>query len=399
MAAKTEYTVEDFREPDKAASQKEISVLIMPALIRDMDRQIRSGLRWWSNELSGMVPHRVRDLMSASGDQLALYLEGGRVRICQLETGAPVGTSSPPTAADDAEAWRKISALAGKGQPPSLILIVPHSACLERRIEIPKKARHDAGRILELDLERATPFKLKDVLTAHVVDAAPEQKGALCARQFVLKRETVVRALSEAEQAGATVRRITCLTSNGRETLPVNFLEAVTPSVRRGNDTWVRTLTVGLVLLAGLATALAMWRNVSALAALDRQTAEIRMQLGARDDHSNGTASAAKEVAAVQARKAQAVPAVVLLDEITRLLPDDTYLSELRMSGRSIELSGLSRRASDLVGTLEKSPYFGDATLTAPVTFDPNADRERFNLRLTLRQANAVSGETVEEDQ
>lgn len=371
----------------------------MPSLIEDMDRQIRLGLGWWANELSGMVPHGVRDLISSSGEQLALYLEGGHVRICQLGTGSPFGTSSPPTAAEDAEAWRKISALAGKGLPPSLTLIAPYSACLERRIEIPRKARHNAGRILDLDLERATPFKSKDVLTAYVVDAAPEQKGALCARQFVLKRETVVRALSEAEQAGATVRRISCLTSNGRETLPINFLEAGTPSARRGNDTWVRKLTVGLVLLAGLATALAMWRNERALAALDRQMAEVRMQLGARVGQGSATASAAQEAAAVQARKAQAVPAVVLLDEITRLLPDDTYLSELRVSGRSIELSGLSRRASDLVGALEKCTYFGDATLTAPVTFDPNADRERFNLRLTLRQASAVSGEAVEEEQ
>ncbi|HEX2841003.1 PilN domain-containing protein [Hyphomicrobium sp.] len=346
-----------------------------------------------------MLPHGVRDLMSASGDQLALYLDGGHVRICQLDSGAPVGTSHPPTAADDAEAWRKISALAGKGKPPSLTFIVPSSACLERRIEIPKKARHNAGRILELDLERATPFKLQDVLTAYVVDPAPGPKGNLSARQFILKRETVARALAAADRTGATVRRIGCVSSNGAEMLPVTFLDATAAGPRTRNGGWVRKLAVGLLLLAGLATALATWRNERALATLDRQTAEIRKQLGARDDHGNGTGSAAQDVAAVQVRKAHAVPAVVLVDEITQRLPDDTYLSELRLSGRTIELSGLSRRASDLVGTLEKSPYFGDATLTAPVTFDSNADRERFNLRLTLRQASAVSGETVEEDQ
>ncbi len=394
-----EYTAETFREPDKAASQNEIPVLIMPSLIEDMDRQIRSGLRWWSNELFGMVPLGLRDLISSSGDQLALYLETGHVRICQSGAGSPLETSNPPTAADDAEAWRRISTLAGKGQPLSLTVIVPHSACLERRMEIPRKARSNVGRILELDLERATPFKSKDVLTAYIVDAAPGQNGALCARQFILKRETVARILAEAERAGATVRRISCLASNGRETLPINFLEAGTPSAPRGNDAWVPKLAVGLVVLTGLATGLAMWRNERALAELNRQTAEARMQLDARVGQGNGTVSAVQEAAAVQARKARTVPAVVLLDEITRRLPDDTHLSELRVSGRTIEMSGLSGRASDLIGALEKSQFFGDATLTAPVTFDSNANGERFNLRLTLRQASAVSGEATEVDQ
>jgi Tfp pilus assembly protein PilN len=75
-----------------------------------------------------------------------------------------------------------------------------------------------------------------------------------------------------------------------------------------------------------------------------------------------------------------------LLQELTHLLPDGTWLQELHISEESVEINGYSIRAADLVPPLENSPYFTQVEFTAPITRD-NQNREVFRLRMRLKQA------------
>ncbi len=77
-----------------------------------------------------------------------------------------------------------------------------------------------------------------------------------------------------------------------------------------------------------------------------------------------------------------------LLQQLTRLLPDGTWLQELQINEDTVEINGFSSHAADLVPPLENSPYFTQVEFTSPITRD-NQNREVFRIRMRLKQAAA----------
>jgi Tfp pilus assembly protein PilN len=75
-----------------------------------------------------------------------------------------------------------------------------------------------------------------------------------------------------------------------------------------------------------------------------------------------------------------------LLQQLTKLLPDDTWLQELHISEDTVEINGYSKHTAELVPPLENSPYFTQVEFTAPITRD-NQNRETFRIRMRLKQA------------
>lgn len=76
-----------------------------------------------------------------------------------------------------------------------------------------------------------------------------------------------------------------------------------------------------------------------------------------------------------------------LLQELTKLLPDGTWLQELQINEETVEINGYSGHAADLVPPLENSPYFTHVEFTAPITRDTQNRGEIFRIRMQLRQA------------
>jgi Tfp pilus assembly protein PilN len=74
-----------------------------------------------------------------------------------------------------------------------------------------------------------------------------------------------------------------------------------------------------------------------------------------------------------------------VLEELTKLLPDGTWLQEMDVDQETVVLFGSSDRAADLVQPLENSPYFSQVEFTSPITRDAN-NKEIFRIRMRLEQ-------------
>jgi general secretion pathway protein L len=78
-----------------------------------------------------------------------------------------------------------------------------------------------------------------------------------------------------------------------------------------------------------------------------------------------------------------------VLAELTTLLPDDAQLTELRMTGPTIELTGLAVNAPALIAKLEASKRFGQVKFRAPVRTVPATGKNRFEISLVLEGGGA----------
>jgi general secretion pathway protein L len=88
-------------------------------------------------------------------------------------------------------------------------------------------------------------------------------------------------------------------------------------------------------------------------------------------------------------KKAAQVPVLFIIDELTRLLPDNTWLSRFELNGQTLRIQGESGSASSLIGLLEDSELLMTVDFTSPVTINPRSRRERFSIEARLETASA----------
>jgi general secretion pathway protein L len=95
------------------------------------------------------------------------------------------------------------------------------------------------------------------------------------------------------------------------------------------------------------------------------------------------------QLAALLQRKRDNPPAVVILEAVSRALPDDSYLKRLRISGARLEIDGVSRSASSLVALLEQTEPFQRAQFSAPTTPAVAEGAEEFHIAADIATTKA----------
>jgi general secretion pathway protein L len=85
------------------------------------------------------------------------------------------------------------------------------------------------------------------------------------------------------------------------------------------------------------------------------------------------------------AKRKQTTPSsVMVLEALSRVLPDTTYVMELRIEGSKVQVAGMTQDAPSLIRLLEQSPQFTRATFFAPTTRAASELAERFHVEANI---------------
>jgi general secretion pathway protein L len=72
--------------------------------------------------------------------------------------------------------------------------------------------------------------------------------------------------------------------------------------------------------------------------------------------------------------------AAIVLEALSRALPDGAYLTELRLENATLRMIGLASDAPSLIAPLEHSGHLTDVHFFAPTTRGPDGTLFRFNI-------------------
>ena len=92
--------------------------------------------------------------------------------------------------------------------------------------------------------------------------------------------------------------------------------------------------------------------------------------------------------------KAATAGNVGALNELSKLLPKNSWITSFALKDQSIEILGMSDEASGLLQILDNSPHFRNAEFTAPITRD-SVGKEVFRIRMRVEAPPVGSAPTL----
>jgi general secretion pathway protein L len=267
-------------------------------------------------------------------------------------------------------------------------LILKPDRFLFRPVELPSRAVEFLDGIVRAQIDRLTPWSVAEVAFGC---SRPTVLGPN--RIIITVAATALEFLTPYVQAiaSASARSVVVFTS-----LPGDETDAAAIKVL---EQWMRgILDIGqirraLVIIfaaAGIAAGAAVGAVAVISANLDarqdeltRQIASIRAAAGAAEDVASGSVATAQRT--LGRRKYDAPSSVVVLETLSQVLPDHTYITELRIEGDKVRLIGVTRDAPSLIGLIEQSSRFTRATFFAPTTRSPSDSSERFHIEAHIQ--------------
>ena len=254
---------------------------------------------------------------------------------------------------------------------------------LFRPLELPKRAAEFLDGIVRAQIDRLTPWSANEAVVGW---SAPQADGpdrivvtvAATVRTlitpYVQALPPMASARSRCRPVCRMARRSGCSTKEGARSL----------NVRR-----VSRVLLAILLVTGLGAAAAIAAGSIVGANLQAQQDDLarriaRSRSAALVGHDGNVDAATGALRSLERRKHESPAAVIVLEELSRALPDHTYVTELRIEGDKLRLVGLTRDAPALIGLIEQTSHFTRATFFAPTTRAPNEAGERFHIEARI---------------
>lgn len=397
--------------------------------IRRLGARLRPGtggamvggfLSWWGRALASWLPLRLRRVLGFDRGRLLLQADDEAVQLRLQQGGELRDLGRVPLQADvlpehdvghgvdrglDTSARPGI-APANRSDPLAALLtariaelprwlLLPAASGLRRRMTLPAAAADRLRDVVGFEIDRQTPFSAEAVAFDARVLGRHGGDGQLDVELVAVPRHALDRQLAALGGLSATLAGIDVTGGDGVP-LGVNLLPPRQRSRRA--DPWKRW-NWALAGVATLAVVALLWQLLDNR----RAVADVFEQRIAADAQAGRRAAAQRQqlVNLIQGQRfldqarAARPTTVEVIDELTRRLPDNTYLEKLSIDDERLMVIGLSSEAPVLIGRLQDAQLWSAPALAGALQPDPSSGRDRFTLvaQLAPTQADSAASE------
>lgn len=284
-----------------------------------------------------------------------------------------IATVASPLDADGAARIRE--AVTRLPEPPASTAIdIDPALASQRTVQLPTRDAAYIAAILRNRVERLGPWRASKAMFGYQVEAWSEASRQAQVRVAVVSRTAVEDLTDLLAQQGLQIDRIDV----GAQGSAVPILTR--PSARHRRV----ARRIGVAYAGALAVLMA---GLTAVEGYDLYLAgriePLRARLGA--DAALEGAGAPVTGRALIARKRQEHMRVGVVSEISRLLPDNAWLSALKIDGNGVEMTGKSRDVPSIIGALQASRMLDDVRFSAPTVHADGDESGEFSISATIR--------------
>lgn len=351
-------------------------------------KEVEKAWQWWHSELVALLPRQITNFFNGSAVTLRVDLHDASASFALHDHNGRRALGECDILKVSFEELEEFIRPIRESliMAPRVELILPESWLLGHKVFLPLTVERNLQTVIQYEIDRLTPYKKEEALYSYrIVSRHPESdKLAIELKTVQRKRlDFLLKRLADINLAPAAVYP---QGSDAQQKEPT--LNLLPPDARAESDgAWNNDARrFGLFALALFFAVLAFpaWHLETSLENLQESIEEIR---------ADATTVAEKQAILIRQVSAKrsiansrndAPGKLALIREITRLLPDNTWVSRLRTNQNTIVIEGESRKASDLIELLEQSPQFQNVRFKSSVTRNPRTTLEQYVITMDI---------------
>jgi general secretion pathway protein L len=267
-------------------------------------------------------------------------------------------------------------------------IVLRPSRFMFRQLELPQRASEFLDGIIRSQIDRLTPWSIEDAVFGW---SKPNAIGndRIVVTVAATSRTQLTPFVQAVTGLGADSIVVSTIPEDSEHgTAPISIFQQQTRSAVDIHR--VRGVLIAILMITSLAATMSIGAAVVIADDLSTRQDDLARRIGDRRAalRAGLDAAANSALARLERRKYEDPAVVIVLDELTKVLPDHTFVTELRFEGKTMQVIGVTRDAPSLIGLIEQSPHFARATFFAPTTRSPSDPGERFHIEVRIEPSN-----------
>lgn len=350
---------------------------------------------WWIGELKQLLPEPWQARLRLATRRLSMEITDSSLQLGIEESHQIKPLENILLDQDAALAQKQIKTLLDQDDLHELprFLVLDNKWVLHKDLKLPVAAEANLQQVLSFEMDRQTPFRASEVYFDWRMLPPGSEPGEIRLELVVAPRRAVDPLLEKLATRGLAPAGID-VQKNGHS-LGLNLL----PAELRHHTINPRTrLNYGLAGAVLLLLIVVMTQSLGARAErvteLEEAIAEVQDE-ARRVQRLKTQVEDTSDAASFLARKRSMMPlAVEVLAEVTRTLPDGTYLDRIVVGEDTVIMQGKSGNAQQLIELVNKSAMFKDAGFQGSTRLDSNSGLEIFEISSAIKKAQPVKPPT-----
>ena len=354
-----------------------------------MNQYSNSATRQLIN-LGGEFAHWVRDCVAALVDDLAgapTNMTENQPMIFGGEDGLEIhhgkaGNEQNSVVRFNGPLHKLNAVLDGKGRRSFRLRIGNHRAVI-KQIQLPDSAMDVIPAVVRNKVESLAPWPLDEVLWGYrTLDTSG--KGHIDIEVGIVSRKSVDGLLGPIQSGGIEVSHLDIAETAGEPNgIDIDFRSPDRAKSSRRAVAGVMSVAMAATVAAALLGLYFAIATGIELADIQRRTAELNQAvLGELGGSANPKLSDANKL---YEKKRNNLPAIAVINELSRQIPDGTWLNGIDYSGEKILITGRGMDVTNIVEKLEKSDVFADVGFAAATQRDDDLNIDIFSISAAIQ--------------
>ncbi len=351
--------------------------------VNSIQIQLRDFFSWWGGELAGMLPDSVVSLFQ-NGRPLRLHYADETLRLVDHgRSGEEVDRNF--TSGIDFNDPEQLRIL---GAASEIRLCLEKKKYLIKKVTLPIETEENLREVLSFEMDRQTPFTPDQVYYDYIINARDKQARTLDVSLILAPIEQLNYALDLLRSQDIRINAISPCEEDVGDFNRVNLLPT---EKRRKPQKAYRLINYALLLFFSLLLignlALPIWKKASYARSLETQLSDFKQQSVEAVTLRGRLERAELENRFLETKKRELLQLTQVINELTLVIPDDTWISNFELRGDEVHLHGQSVASAALIPLLDASPLFRNVSFRSPVTQNRKNNTERFHISAELEKS------------
>lgn len=266
-----------------------------------------------------------------------------------------------------------------------VVLEFPIENVAVRRLSVPVQARDVVAGIVRNQIERLSPWQSDKAI--YGFDAAVDSEDAvtLDVRILIAARSAVDCAREQLTASGLAADRVVAHLPATDTAKAITLWSRIADISPENRSLIRRRIGVGIAAVIAASFGLTLWAIISANF-ISGASEDIATRIDTLRRHLQSPLTLRSGAASLPPQqrewynKEASPSAVVVLEALSRALPDGAYLTELSLQGATLRIVGLAKDAPPLIAPLEHSGALTEVHFFSPTTREADGAHFRFHI-------------------